>query len=873
MSGLPGRYLRLLKEVGGYGEGLAHMSDEGIRDLFRRARRSPRSITLPYLLAAIREAARRGVGLHPFDVQILGAITVIDGCIAEMKTGEGKTLVAAMSACVWAIRGMRTYVVTINDYLARRDAEWMKPLFEVCSLSVGCVTSQLSRFERRREYSRDVIYCSNHELAFDYLRDNLALSTREVVQGELEAAIIDEIDTVLIDEAQTPLIIAGIEEPRSGEMSRAKWIASEMMRVQSERVKKALDEIESGEMEDRDLALAIARLRRADPSNPRLLKVLAERPELSRMSSLLESRLRIEGRGETLEEGLLYGLDERTRSAWLTAEGDEFVAAHGVRFDRLSGGWRLYRNIVQLIRAFKLFRRDVDYIVRDGRVIVVDEFTGRTAPDKRFEGGLHPALECKENLPIRPDQRISARITYPALFKLFGRLAGLTGTASPNAEEFHRLYGLKVVKIPTNRPVIRAQLPDATFKTESEKLRSVVEEIERFHRLGVPILVGTRSIETSERISRMLKERGLNHAVLNAKNHAAEAQIVKHAGEPYRITVATNMAGRGTDIKLHPNLFELVTDNYIEKIKEAVEEGCTVKVEIFSEFEGEKLKKRLSEEGIPFSDEGDLIVVRGSGGEERRIRFHLGLYVIGTERHQARRIDDQLAGRSGRQGDPGVSRFFTSLEDELVRLYGGNIGGDEEISRIIFKAQRAAEEAGFAARRAEMRYDGVIAPYRERFYSMRRRILTAEDISPEITRIIEGCSELLLGEPREKVMGEFLMTLDETKDLKATFWGRWEEIRRRYDEAADDMGRRLLLESYDRAWSEFLALADEVALSRMIQPVDIFHPDADLILRLSGIFDDLIRCAEMEFLRELSLSAMPHHRRVVIDLNSERRQG
>lgn len=863
MSGLPGRYLRLLKEIGEYGGDLVHMSDEGIRDLFHRARRSPRSFTPAYLLAAIREAARRSVGLHPFDVQILGAIAVIEGCIAEMKTGEGKTLVAAMSACFWAIRGMKTYVVTINDYLAHRDAEWMKPLFEMCSLGVGCITSQLPRFERRGEYSRDVIYCSNHELAFDYLRDNLALSTRQIVQGELEAAIIDEIDTVLIDEAQTPLIIAGIEEPRSGEMSRAKWIASEMMRIQSERVAKMLDEIESGRMGEEDLAFLIARLRRADPSNPRLLRVLAEQPRLSKKSSLLESKLRIERRGDLLEEGLLYVLEERTRSAWLTAEGDEFAAAHGVRFDRFSGGWRLYRSVVQLIRAFKLFRRDVDYIVRNGRVVVVDEFTGRTAPDKRFEGGLHPALECKENLPVRPDQRISARITYPALFKLFGRLAGLTGTASPNEEEFRKLYGLKVVKIPTNRPVIRAQLPDVTFKTESEKLRAVVEEVERFHRLGVPILVGTRSIETSERISRMLREKGLDHAVLNAKNHAAEAQIVKRAGEPYRITVATNMAGRGTDIKLHPNLFDIVTDNYIEEIKRAIKEGCAVKVEIFSEFEGRRLKKRLSEEGIPFSDEGDILMM-GDGDKEHKIRFHLGLYVIGTERHQARRIDDQLAGRSGRQGDPGVSRFFTSLEDELVRLYGGEAGDEEEISRFILKAQRAAEEAGFAARKAEMRYDGVIAPFRERFYLMRRRILTTEDISSQIKRIIEKCSKLLTDEPHERVMREFLMTMDEMKGLKTTLMRRWEEVRRRYDEEADEMGRRLLLESYDRAYSEFLALTDEMAMSKAIQPPDIFHPDAELILRLSRIFDDLIRCAEMEFLKELSLSAMPPHRRVII---------
>jgi preprotein translocase subunit SecA len=853
----------VMDEVNRHGEELSCQSDEALRDLFRRIRSSPQSFPTPYLLAAVREAARRGVGLHPFDVQILGLQAVVDGCIAEMRTGEGKTLVAAMAACIWAIRGMKTYVVTVNDYLARRDADWMKPLFDLCSVTVGCITSDLSTAERREEYSREVIYCSNHELAFDYLRDNLALSTHEIVQGKLEAAIIDEIDTVLIDEAQTPLIIAGIEEPRPGELSRAKWIALEMMRVQSERVQKMLDEIESGGMPVEELTLTVARLRRADPSNPRLLKILTDRPDLRKRIARLESKLRIERREEVLDEGLLYVLDEKIRSARLTTKGDRFTIDYGVRFGRSPEGWRLYRNIVQIIRAYKLFRRDVDYIVRDGRVIVVDEFTGRAVPDKRFEGGLHPALECKEDLPVRPDQTISARITYPAFFKLFRRLAGLTGTASPNADEFHRLYGLRVVRIPTNRPVIRIQLPDASFKTESEKLQAAVEEVERFHRLGVPILIGTRSVEMSERVSSLLNERRLPHVVLNAKNHAAEAEIVKHAGEPYKITVATNMAGRGTDIRLHPDLFRIVTDNYVGEIKRKLDRGYSVEVEVFSEFERSKLREGLEGRGIPFRDEGDLIRI-GEGEKVERIRFHLGLYVIGTERHEARRIDDQLVGRSGRQGDPGAARFFVSLEDELVRLYGRDLTGEEEISQVVFRAQRAAEEVGFAARTAEMRYDRAIAPFRERFYSMRRRILFSQDISAEIEGIIKRVSETLADEPYEEVMGEFLVTREEIKNIAGILRGRWKETRRRYGDMAGEVERRMLLESYDEAWSEFLTQADEMMISRSIQPADIFHPESQLILECSKIFENLIRCAEREFLKRITLLAMPRHRRAII---------
>ena len=817
-----------LKKINSIGSSLTAESDEGL------ARRAGDARSPEERLAALREIAARLVGLRPFDVQMLGAMAVIDGCIAEMKTGEGKTLTAALAGCFLALEGRKVYVVTVNDYLARRDAEWMGPLYRFCGIEVGCVTSDLPPFKRREEYSKRVVYCPNHELAFDYLRDNLARSLDEILLDKLDVAILDEIDLILIDEAQTPLIIAEEVPIETGELFKIKGVAVRMISLQKRRI----GEIER-KLGSRDLR-AIAKLRLADPLNPALNRLFREEPRLKRRVEALESRLRVEGRSTELEEGLLYVLDARNKAARLTEEGEE-LARTWLPVDDSPRGWRVRRELIQFIRAYELFKRDVDYIVRDGRVVVIDEFTGRAAPDKRFEGGLHAALECKENLPPRPERIVRARITYPSFFSMFKMLAGLTGTARHNAGEFLRLYGLKVIPIPTNKPVIRADLPEIVFETEEGKWEAVIREVKRLHSLGIPVLIGTRSIEASERVSRMLRERGIPHRVLNAKNDAYEAELISKAGHPYAVTVATNMAGRGTDIKLHPDLFRIVTENYLKLFKERLREGRGVRAIVLSGFEREFLREALEREGIAYRETKEGFEI--GEGETEEMEYHLGLYVIGTERHESARIDEQLAGRAGRQGDPGASRFFTSMEDELVRLYGG--GSPRE-------AQKRAEAAAFAAREAQMRFERAISRFREAFYSLRREILTSEADGWTRRAVEEACRGL----KGERVMAEMLLSADEM--------GRAGKVLAERALSVDpEVRRAVMLEKLDEAWSEFLMRAEEIGLSLSLGPPSPFEPESQLLRELRVEFERLMSWAEKEFVKEISRLSMPRFRRAI----------
>jgi preprotein translocase subunit SecA len=563
---------------------------------------------LPEAFATVREVAERQVGMRPFDVQILGAVVLHQRRIAEMKTGEGKTLVATMPAYLNALVG-KVHIVTVNDYLAKRDREWMGPIYEFLGLKVGLLQEGMETEERKQAYQCDIIYGTNNQFGFDYLRDNLAVSVEQRVQTSLDYAIIDEVDNILIDEARTPLIISGSTE-----------------------------------------------------ESARLYKKFASIAPL-------------------FKQDVDFEVDEKARSVALTEAGVQ-KAEEILHLDNIYSPENidLLHHLEVALRARIFFHKDVDYIVKDGRVIIVDEFTGRLMPDRRYSDGLHQAIEAKEGMEIRREQQTLAQITLQHYFKLYKGIAGMTGTAKTEEEEFKEIYGMDVVVIPTNKPMIRKDLPDVLFRTEEAKFKAIVDEVERLHREGRPVLIGTNSIERSERLSRLMKRRGLKHNVLNAKYHEKEAEIIKDAGQRGAITVATNMAGRGVDIKLGEGVAELG-----------------------------------------------------------------GLHIIGAQRHESRRIDDQLRGRAGRQGDPGSSQFFISLEDELIRLFGGDrmgaimdrLGMEEGqaithdlLTRAVRRAQKKVEERNFEIRKRLLQYDQIMAKQREVIYSLRSRFLLGQETDP-----------------------------------------------------------------------------------------------------------------------------------------------
>lgn len=560
---------------------------------------------LPEAYAVVREAAFRKLNQRHYDVQLIGGIVLHQGKISEMKTGEGKTLTATLPLYLNALTGKGTHLVTVNDYLARRDAEWMSLIFNYLGLSVGVIQNSLSDTERKRIYKSDIIYATNNELGFDYLRDNMKFRLEDYVQRELNYAIVDEVDSILIDEARTPLIISGASDESS------------QLYMQADK--------------------AILTLSSSD-----------------------------------------YEIDEKQRNVQLNEAGNDKIESY-FHINNLYDleNLKLLHHVNQALRAHTLFKKDVQYVVRDNEVLIVDEFTGRILPGRRYSDGLHQAIEAKEHVKIERESQTLASITLQNYFRLYNKLAGMTGTASTEAEEFHRIYNLDVVSIPTNRPMIRLDQPDLIFLSKNGKYKAIVEDVKERHKKGQPVLIGTVAVETSELLSMILRSAGVPHDVLNAKNHAREAEIVAHAGEPGRVTIATNMAGRGTDIKL------------TEESKQAG-----------------------------------------------------GLYILGTERHESRRIDNQLRGRSGRQGDPGESRFYISLEDDLIRIFAGDkiknsmerVGMTENetiesnyISKTIERSQEKVEKYNFEIRKNLLEYDDVHNQQRTVIYNIRRKVLENEN--------------------------------------------------------------------------------------------------------------------------------------------------
>ena len=599
---------------------------------------------LPKAFAMVREASVRTLGLRHFDVQLVGGIVLHRGAIAEMMTGEGKTLVATLPLYLNALAGKPVYLITVNDYLARRDAHWMGPIYEYCGLGFGAIQSQMPASERLPIYASDIVYGTNNEFGFDYLRDNMKMSVEEQVQRHLSYAIIDEIDSILIDEARTPLIISGPAEYMPEKYKEADRVARTLKRDEHFEVK-----------------------------------------EKERTVSLLEDGI--------LEAQRLIGIES------FYTEGNE--------------DWPHY--IENAIRAHQLYERDREYVVEGDEIVIVDEFTGRKMVGRRWSDGLHQAVETKEGIRIKPENQTLATITFQNYFRMYDKLAGMTGTAITEAGEFHKIYGLDVVKIPTNLPVRRDDAVDVVYRTEPEKWKAIVEEIERLHEKGQPVLVGTTSVDNSEKLSGMLQRRGIRHEVLNAKNHEREAQIVALAGDKGSVTVSTNMAGRGTDIKLGGN-FEY-------RLRQALQEAELVEGDLEHLEEIAAIRARVRE--LCDRDEEEVLTLGG-------------LYVLGTERHESRRIDNQLRGRSGRQGDVGESRFYLSLQDPLMRRFYKDwvvnamerLGMEEGVpiespmvGRAIEKAQRKVEDYNFEIRKSLLDYDEVMDEQRKTVYGVRQEVL------------------------------------------------------------------------------------------------------------------------------------------------------
>ena len=659
---------------------------------------------LPEAFAAIREAAWRVLGMRPYPVQLIGGIVLHQGRIAEMKTGEGKTLVAILPCYLNALTGEGVHVVTVNDYLATRDSQWMGKVYRFMGLSVGLVVPGMTPAERREAYAADITYCTNNELGFDYLRDNMAIYKSELVQRGHAFAIVDEVDSILIDEARTPLIISGKGEDSSKLYEMADSLVASMRKL----VFAKTDEKENQDDYDCD-----------------------------------------------------YIVDEKSRSVSLTATGiakaEKFFGLENLADPENA---TISHHINQAMKARGIMKRDIDYVIKDGEIIIVDEFTGRLMYGRRYNEGLHQAIEAKEKVKVASESKTLATITFQNFFRLYSKLSGMTGTALTEEEEFGAIYRLDVVEIPTNRPIARQDRPDVVYKTEIGKFRAIIKQVEACHAKGQPVLVGTVSIEKSEILSKLLKRTGIPHNVLNAKFHEQEAQSVAQAGKFGAVTIATNMAGRGTDIMLGGNpefmaMSELRKGDYTEEL--------LAQANAYSE-----------------TDDAEILAIRARynalltqykeqmAQEAEQVRQAGGLFIIGTERHESRRIDNQLRGRSGRQGDPGESRFYLSLQDDLMRLFSSDrimnmmnaLGLDEDtpidakmLSGAVENAQKAVESRNFRSRKSVLEYDDVMNTQREVIYAQRQKVLDGEDLHSSILSMLREVVEGLIAQAAESTGG------------------------------------------------------------------------------------------------------------------------
>ncbi|MGA2975124.1 MAG: preprotein translocase subunit SecA [Spirochaetia bacterium] len=759
---------------------------------------------LPAAYALVREAARRKLGERIFDVQLMGAIVLHKGRITEMKTGEGKTLASVPAAYLNSLTGKGVHVITVNDYLAERDAGWMGPIFSLLGVSVGVILSQMDNAQRKEAYAKDITYGTNNEFGFDYLRDNMCWSPAEKVQRGHSYAIVDEIDNILIDEARTPLIISGMAEDDTFKFAEVNKLVDQLVECEKDPATDAYPEGDAQPAGDFKLEEKNKRVTFTDQG-------------MNHIEALLQRR------------GLI-------KETLFTDENFEYI-----------------HYFTQALRAHKLYAKDVDYVVQEGKVQIVDEFTGRILYGRRYSEGLHQAIEAKERIKIAQRNRTLATITFQNYFRMYGKLAGMTGTADTEAQEFGKIYNLDVVVVPTNRPVVRDDTNDEIYLTEEEKLEAICDAIAELHAKGQPILVGTISIEKSERLSRMLVSRGIRHEVLNAKNHAREAMIIADAGAKGSVTIATNMAGRGTDIKLGGNV----------EFRARKKAGTQAPEDVF--------RTVLSEEYGKW--QADYAEVKSIGG----------LHVLGTERHEARRIDNQLRGRSGRQGDPGSSRFYISLEDDLMRLFGGeNIKGlmsrmgmqngepivHPWLNKSIERAQKKVEERNFEVRKHLLEYDDVLNEQRKFIYARRdeiisdphlkdRVIATGEEIFAEIFdryrrsgETAQGRVSALLSEMKESLFYEPPQSLSELSALPPDELAKLivRQLRESIDEKAAEIGEDVLnrfiqfeyLRNIDSRWQDHLENLEALREAVYLRAYSQKNPLLEYKLEGFQIFDDML---------------------------------
>ncbi len=728
-------YSKIVSRINDLEPGMQQRSDEQLSaktDEFRGRFEKGESLDdlLPEAFAVAREAAWRTLGLRPFDVQLIGGMVLHDGNIAEMRTGEGKTLVATLPAYLNTLGGDGVHIVTVNEYLAQRDADWMHPVYAFLGLKVGVSKAGQTQEEKRAAYDADITYATNNELGFDYLRDNLSFSLDDKVLRDLRFAIVDEVDSILIDEARTPLIISGPVEESTDLYQKINKLIPKLRRHEDPDgpVNYDITAKKISLLDQSDKPLSITDSLGESHQNVSVGQAVAYADEREADVVLIDSKpkvpvCKIVTRGH-------YSLDEKAKQVHVTEEGHQYVEELMIQAGLLGEGESLYdatnirllHHLNAALRAHMMFHKDVEYIVLDGEIVIVDEFTGRTMPGRRWSDGLHQAVEAKEGVVVKQENQTVASITFQNYFRLYGNLSGMTGTADTEAFEFQQIYGLEVIVIPTHMPMVRDDAPDLVYLTQNDKFDAIIEDITDCRERGQPILVGTTSIETSELLSSILKKKGIRHEVLNAKQHAREAIVVQQAGRPGAITIATNMAGRGTDIVLGGNL-----DAELAAVGEETERAG-IKVD---------WKQRHNE-----------VIEAG------------GLHIVGTERHESRRIDNQLRGRSGRQGDPGTSRFYLSMEDNLMRIFGdpqrtksllsragmreGEAIESKLLTRQIERAQRKVESHNFDIRKNLLEYDDVANDQRKVVYHQRTELMAADEIEDSVAAIREEVIESLV---------------------------------------------------------------------------------------------------------------------------------
>ena len=788
------RVMPIVDKINGLEEEISKLTDEQLKNKtneFKKQLEEGKTLDdiLPEAFAVVREAAKRVLGMRHFDVQLIGGIILHQGRIAEMKTGEGKTLVATLPVYLNALTGKGVHVITVNDYLAKRDSEWMGKLYKFLGLSVGLVIAGMEPKQKQEAYACDITYGTNNEFGFDYLRDNMVIYKNQLVQRGLNYAIVDEIDSILIDEARTPLIISG----------RANQ-SSDLYKKANDFVKRLTPKV------------------------------------------IIEEDVKDENQAEDNEK-YDYIVDLKAKSASLTQKGIK-KAEEEFRLENFNDieNSTLVHHVNQALRAHGVMKRDIDYIVKDGEVLIVDEFTGRIMYGRRYNNGLHQAIEAKEGVKIADESKTLATITFQNYFRMYDKLSGMTGTAMTEEAEFEEIYNLDVVAIPTNKPMIRNDQNDVIYKNEKAKFNAIVQSIKESHEKGQPVLVGTVSIEKSEKLSRILKKEGIKHEVLNAKFHEKEAEIIAQAGKFGAVTIATNMAGRGTDIMLGGNSEFLakqemkknkVPENLIEESNTYYETDEQDILRAREEFQ--KLEKKYEEE---IKEEKEKVIAAG------------GLKIIGTERHESRRIDNQLRGRSGRQGDPGESKFYIGLDDDLMKIFGGDmitkvyntIGMDENvpienklISNAVESAQKKVEGRNFSIRKNVLKYDDVMNAQREIIYKQRREVLDGENLKDNILNMIKTLAEevvLTYFSSEEEVSIEALDTdirntfgiemvdfiKENSKDSNVIIAKLQELALAKYQEKEQDIGnddlreleRVVMLKVVDQKWMDHIDAMDEL---------------------------------------------------------------